>query len=700
MLDHQWLYNSVDVCEDSMATTKKAQWHNHYGSKKRIQFFLVLVVIMLKMLWVQPGFSASKARVSDSPTDLSEVLEDDLQYMKEETVVTPMRREQPISESPSNIYVITAEDIQQSGATDLPTILRRVPGMEVMQTTGADFNVSVRGNNQLFTNKLLVLLDGRSIFLDAQGLVKWKLLSVTLPEIRQIEVVLGPTSAVYGFNAYDGVVNILTKDAEEMGTLLQVGGGEFGTLTGAAIHSGKVNQWSYRVSSGWDQAQQWRDRDALAFRAYKFNLHTKYTLTSRSTFQLLGGFAEANRDDAPVTRAGRFSSRPSSSYAYALYEHPQWLLNAWWNRVEDHIDATSLPALADFFHITDPNGKTRNDGYTDSYNLLGQHSFEWLTTHVTMGINYRYTTLSSNFSDGFHDEDRLGVYVQDEWPITSDIRLISGVRYDLSSAITPTLSPRIALIVRPQENHTLRFSYSEAFRPPTLVDRHLHLLDVVTLPGPSGSLTRSSPNFGSSDLKPEHIRSYELDYQGWFFQHRLRVRTAVFYNELSQFIGFSTASTTTFQTVNGGDAEILGGEIGFEALMTPWLRGLVNAAYQDIDQTILGGDRRAGPEWKINGGLRLDSPLGFNGEILVHYVGATTHPLAESFALLAPFGAEVPNPRLDSYTLLNLRGGYRFWNDKAEVALSVFNALNDRHREHPVGDPIGSRVMGWLTLRL
>lgn len=116
--------------------------------------------------------------------------------MKEETVSIASRYEQPISEAPSNVYVITDEDIRLSGATDIPTLLRRVPGIEVMQTNAADFNVSMKGNNQLAANKLLVLIDGRSVYIDQAGLTLWKLLPVTLTAIKRIEVLKGPASAL------------------------------------------------------------------------------------------------------------------------------------------------------------------------------------------------------------------------------------------------------------------------------------------------------------------------------------------------------------------------------------------------------------------------------------------------------------------------------------------------------------------------
>jgi iron complex outermembrane receptor protein len=132
---------------------------------------------------------ASPAVTTPAAVPVSEELE---LLKEEETVSIATRYEQPISQAPSNVYVITDEDIRHSGATDIPTILRRVPGLDVMQVTGADFNVSARGDNQLFANKILVMVDGRSIYIDGQGLVFWKSLPVTLPEIKRIEVLKGP----------------------------------------------------------------------------------------------------------------------------------------------------------------------------------------------------------------------------------------------------------------------------------------------------------------------------------------------------------------------------------------------------------------------------------------------------------------------------------------------------------------------------
>ena len=118
--------------------------------------------------WAQPSLPIPR---TSSATE--QALHDEALYLNEETVSIASRYEQPISRAPSDVYVITDEDIRNSGATDIPTLLRQVPGMEVMQMNAVDFNVSVRGNNQLLANKLLILVDGRSIYIDQSGTFLW-----------------------------------------------------------------------------------------------------------------------------------------------------------------------------------------------------------------------------------------------------------------------------------------------------------------------------------------------------------------------------------------------------------------------------------------------------------------------------------------------------------------------------------------------
>ena len=659
------------------------------GRTDLVLLYLRFLVLNLFFLFLPGGLVvANQPTTSGIPPEPSKQMIEDLRFLQEETVSIAVLHEQPISEAPSNVYVITDEDIRHSGATDLPTILRRVPGMEVIQMTAADFNVSVRGDNQLRANKLLVLIDGRSIYEDIQGEVFWKMIPVTLPEIKKIEVLKGPASAVYGFNAFDGVINIITKSPDEMkGAHLQIGGGELGSLTSAAIYGGKYDKLGYRLSIGRDQTNQWESRSSLGFRVHKFNAQTQYDLSNLATISVSGGLADANRYDGPVTSQLTVQGEPSQAYSKVEYKRPNLFLRAYWNRSSVPNMLQTNPLLPSFFAITDPNGSSNQSRKWNSYNFSGQHSLEFRSTNrLTYGLDYRHNSVSSNFLDKFSREDRFGLYIQDEWKATESLTATGGVRIDLHTEINPTYSPRVALIYRLLPNHTVRGTIALAFRPPTIFETH-----TASNSSTGGTLS------GSKLLKPEQIISYEVSYQGWFFKHRMRARADLFFNHISDLINSVPISPGSFSLIfaNGGQADIHGGEAGIEFWPLPWLSGFVNYSYQKISQTFTGTSQRGEPRFKVNAGLRGEWENGLTAEAVLHHVGGATYPISGTFS---GFGVTL-NPRVDSYTLINLRGGYRFWRDQLELAVSAFNSLNNKHNEHPLGEIIGSRVMGWITFR-
>lgn len=648
------------------------------------------------VFFLLPGMVlANNPNTRGIPLEPSEQMIDDLRFLQEETVSIAVLHEQPISEAPSNVYVITDEDIRHSGATDLPTVLRRVPGMEVIQMTTADFNVSVRGDNQPRANKLLVLIDGRSIYEDIQGEVFWKMIPVTLPEIKKIEVLKGPASAVYGFNAFDGVINIITKSPKEMkGSLVQVGGGEFGTLSSAAVFAGTNENLGYRVSIGRDQSNQWESRSLLGFRVHKFNVQTDYAISNLSTLSISGGLADANRYDGPIVSTVTVQGEPSQGYAKVEFRRPDFFIRAYINRSVVPNFLQTNPLLPSTFVVTDLNGSSNQSRKWNSYNLSGQHGISLGNSNrLTYGMDYRHNSVSSNFLSESSQENRFGIYIQDEWQVTEKLSTTGGIRVDLHTEINPVYSPRIALIYRLFPNHTLRGTIALAFRPPTLFETHTSSI---------GGFFGIGTLAGSKNLDPEQITSYELSYQGWFFKHRLRGRIDLFFNHISDLIGSVAipAEGSSLFFINGGNADVYGGEASLEFWPLPWLSGFVNYSYQQIGQTLVGGVRRGGPHFKINTGLRGEWENGFTAEAVLHHVGGASYPISGTFAISPMLGGSAPpNVRVNSYTLVNLRGGYLFWKDQLELAVAVSNALNDKHNEHPLGEIIGSRVMGWLTFK-
>ena len=671
---------------------------------------LALVAIALLVLFPVAARTAEQKSELGAPSP--QKIPDELLLLKEEeTVSIASRYEQPISRAPSDVYVITDEDIRSSGATDIPTLLRQVPGMEVMQTSAVDFNVSVRGNNQLRANKLLVLVDGRSIYLDGSGTVQWKLLPVTLVEIKRIEVLKGPASAVYGFNAFDGVVNIITKPpAEIRGTTLQVTGGELGALLASAVQAGVVNKWSYRVSGMHEQTQRWSDRTTQALNTQRMNAVVEYRLPGTGNIRAEGGIGRSDPYNGPLNETNTSVSSHSLAHASLAYEQNGLLVRGWWNGRSVDTTPAIFPLLAPFLTQTDRFGRADQKISLNTYDLETRYRLKpFETLDVNIGTNFRHIIYSSNYLGNRTAENRLGLYVQGDWIVLPPLEVSAGLRYDLDTFITPTLSPRGAIVYHLNSNHALRLTAAVAYRPPTATEVGLSILNLLTLPGSPPINTVVS---GSTDVKPEQIISYELGYQGWWLNHRLRTRVNGFFNHISDLITFRNPTGNPLNPVrpmNGGVADIYGGEVGAEFLMTSWLSGFANYAYQEVGQTSSGFSRRGFPHHKVNAGLRATwSP--FTGEVLYHLVGDAAYPLADAFTNLAPFfpaGTVLPQERVPSYHLLNLRLGYRIWQQEAaagymrdaEIAISVFNALNDQHREHPLGDLIGTRAMGWLTVR-
>lgn len=640
-----------------------------------------------------------------------ERLHDETLYLQEETVSIASRYEQPISQAPSNVYVITEEDIRQSGATDLPTVLRRVPGLDVMQTSGGEFNVAVRGDNQPVANKLLVMIDGRSIYSDVQGVVFWKLLPITVPEIKRIEILKGPASSVYGFNAFDGIINIITKSPEEMkGTTLQFGGGALGTISSAAIHAGTHGKLGYRLSVGHDQNQQWRDRNALAFRSEKINAQADYTLSAQSRVSVSGGLVDSNRFDGVVAYAANQSNTPAQAYANVLYEKDRFVIRAWWSQFTTTSFNRTNPLVSGFLDTTNRDGNVDYPFAGNTYNLESQHSLNLGSSDTLLyGINYRHNTLSSSSIERFTRENRLGLYLQNDWRLpNAPITISTGLRYDIDTFIHPTVSPRLTALYEPIRDHTFHVSLSLAYRPPTIFERRFDERATTTLPLPPPLSTRTTVVHGSTALSAERIISYEAGYHGWYWNHRLRFRVDLFLNHISNLIDFREASPGVVTSFNDAShADIYGAEAGLEFLATRHVSGFVNYVFQSIEQSFIGNARRGVPHSKLNLGLRGGWDYGLSGEATFNYVGAATYPIGDVFASLAPFGVAVPNERVASYSIVNLRLGYRFWQQKsaagymrtAECAVSVFNAINDEHKEYALGDTIGRRVMGWLTLR-
>src|SRR6187399_1211153 len=187
---------------------------------------------------------------------------------EEQLVVTASRTDQQLVNAPASVSVITTDTIQNSPGTNIGDLLRAVPGINVTQLSARDVNLTARGATSTLATSQLALVDGRSVYLDFFGMVMWDLVPTNANEIKRIEVVRGPASAVWGANAMSGVVNVILKTPRELATnggeSLTIGAGAFNrNVTGRKQDSGSLfyvngshaqavdNRWSYKLSAGY-----------------------------------------------------------------------------------------------------------------------------------------------------------------------------------------------------------------------------------------------------------------------------------------------------------------------------------------------------------------------------------------------------------------------------------------------------------------
>ncbi len=622
------------------------------------------------------------------------------------TVLSASKKVQRITEAPAAIYVITEEDIKYSGAITIPDLLRMVPGVDVMQITASDIVVNARGYNEETANKMLVLIDGRTVYSEFYGIILWNCFPITLEEIKRIEVIRGPGSSLYGANAFSGVINIFTKSpAELQGTQVVVTGGEGDTYLTSVIHAGGGKQLKYKTALGFDRANHWKNTDQPSRDVKKLNAVLQYDLTSGSQLVLEGAF---NKNFSEYfTGMGRLLTDGDVGHVRLNYTQRNFFLRMFWYHLNGE--------------FTNELTRQISNLQTTTVDLESQYNFALTEKHaLAVGGNLRQNFFKGDLFSKTGDLKLGSLYLQDEYKPGKSLSLTLGLRYDKQEIVADQITPRASIIFSPIKDRYLRFSYSNAFRNPSFVESYLAQEIDLTAQAAS-QLPPGLPNLpshsvlmgvqGNPALRPEKIRAYEIGYQSYLTSW-LQLKTDLFYNELSDFIRFNTVSyqdlgrviegmvgfypgpiylpkTTSF--LNAGKSHGFGGEISLDYLVGHWLKGSVNYSYQNLkwaeddpqtsenekNQVVLSS-----PQHKINTSFKFFFGNGFSLNLMSHYVSATEK--RESWA----FG------KVDPYVLINTRLGYRFNQDKNEISLAIFNLLNHAHYEYPGFDQSGLPTAG------
>jgi len=521
--------------------------------------------------------------------------ETDVVKREEVVVVTASKVESTLVNAPATMSVVTSESIMNSPAQNYGDLLRSVPGLNIIQTSARDINITSRQSTVTLSNSQLALLDGRSIYLDFFGLILWDFVPASASEIKQIEVVRGPASAVWGANALTGVVNIITKSPREAaGTSLTLQSGSIerecdrcsqtdmgysfgGALTHARAVSDRI---AYKVSAGYFNSDAFSrpagtipviddpreagkkvggasypsDSTAGSFGTRFENSGTrqpKLDLRLDQEFgnggRLIYGAGVAGTEGIVHTGIGPFDIQSGSYMYYGKLNYSKGALKV-------NFFANLLDVEAPNLLLPDPNtGEGVQLNFkTQTFDLEFGHSRVFAGKHVvSYGGNARRNNFDITLTPNSKDRTELGLYLQDEF-FLEKFRFTLGGRVDKFGNIDdPVFSPRVTAMYKPAGSHSIRISYNKAFRSPSTVNNYLD--QAIFQPVDLRALGQLNPALaplvaqpfplvvyatGNEDLKEESLTAYEIGYTGTF-GGRTTLGMAFYINDVDDNINFT-----------------------------------------------------------------------------------------------------------------------------------------------------------------
>lgn len=465
--------------------------------------------------------------------DLTKVNLEDLMNIE---VTSVAKKEQKLSRAASAVFVIAQEDIRRSGATNIPDLLRMVPGLDVAQISANKWAISVRGFNGQNSNKLLVLIDGRSVYSPMFSGVFWDAQDVPLDSIDRIEVIRGPGATVWGANAVNGVINIITKKASNtQGGLLTAGGGTYDHGLGTARYGGKLsNNASYRVSADGfavnhfpgTSGQNGNDDWEVAHGGFRVDANA----SAEDSITLEG---DAETGNAGETATSVVSVSP---LVYGTFPHNDrfsgWNLLSRWDHVVSPHSETSLQV---YFDRSTRGDSTYGIGLS-TFDLDFQHHVGWGERQdFVWGLGYRVSsddTLATprfSFNPAERATQLFSSFVQDEISILPDRLYLSlGTKLEHNDYTGFGLEPSARVSWTPSNRNMFWTAVSQADRTPARTDTNL-LFNSAVLPGPNG-LPLLVSVFGNPKFKDEVLRAVEVGYRTQLTP-RVSLSSTVFFND-------------------------------------------------------------------------------------------------------------------------------------------------------------------------
>jgi iron complex outermembrane receptor protein len=674
--------------------------------------------------------SGQQATAQQAPTPQTE----DVTEVEDVVVVTASRREEMLLNAPATVSVISDETIGAAPGQTLPDLLRAIPGINVAQTSARDVNVNSRSATGTLSDSLLVLLDGRSIYQDFFGFVVWDFLPVDTSEIKQIEVIRGPASAVWGANAMTGVVNVISKTPREMqGTTIGFRFGQFdrspgegrfeggGLLALNATHArAPSDRFAYKVSAG-----MFLQEPLLRPAGFLPGTQTRYPafvnegtrqprLDVRADYDLADGRRKlvietgiAGTEGIIHGGLGPLAIERGSAFTYGrlLFTRDKLKVQMFVNAV----DAVTSALLQ-----RDEAGRPLDISIaSQAYDVEFSNAHVHSRHIVSYGGNYRHNSFDMSVAARADSRDETGAYVQDEVFLSDRYRWVVGVRIDRFDVLhKAVVSPRTAFLIKPATRQTIRLSINRAFRAPSFVNTFFdtRLLNEADL-GTADRFEFVSAVVGNKELKEEGLTAYEAGYIGRYgrstlganvyvshFKNMIQFTETQLYTSARPPVGWPLPVAVLDQLASAGQ--------GLPARFTYLnFKGIVDKGLElSIEQRLPGGvaalanySWQARPKQSGFDAAEMNVPpayrvnIGVNGVYGRYFGGVFTSYVGRAFwqdVLAAPYHGWSP-----AYKALDGGIGMRS-RDGVTVAFRGTNLLNASIQQHVFGDVIKRTFTG------
>ena len=687
---------------------------------KKLPKFLSASLLSLLVIFPLNSFPARAEEKASSGENLFEVEEEvkteewkgEVEKKLKETpmeaeayVVSGSKYAQSLREAPAAMTVLTAQDIKAYGITTFEEILRMVPGAEVKAINPANKIQGMRGFYFLTANTVLVLIDGREENTNIFGGVFWGLIPISLEDIERVEIIRGPGSALYGANAYNGVINIITREPREEKNALVKGETGFyktdlGLYRGNAILGHTYKKLSVKLSGGFEKVNDWTDPGRESYRTYRVFGRANYEFSGQTKLDLDAGWVHG--DSQVYSWIGEIPVKGMEMFDYNLrFQSGPFRLQSnlrqqstGFSLVSPAINNLS-PAIVsllkglginlDFkFHALIHNSETR----LEYSRFLGQKN------RLTAGLTYIFNRFDTGaIVSSPQWEHRGGAYLQDEFRPEEDLLVYVGARYDYNSAtqdqdiagsgIKGDLSPRVSLVYLLGSNQSLRASFGRAFRKPSFFESQMHLKTFQQFENIS-AFSNYADFLYSPYVLNEHVNNYELGYFNQF-SRRYTLTASVFFNQYLDTLYF--AADYRYHNVPYY-ANTYGGEANLDIFLPHSWRGFANYSFLKVYGIAQDAQDRVEPvfpQHHVNLGVRWLPPSGPTFALLFHWVSGYKDWMLDPEQSNIMTGLVNYEGDMGNYFLVNLQASYRFYQNRLEVGAKVFNLLDDHTRQYPGG---------------